>query len=161
LVVTFFGYWLHRAEHRFTWLWLAAHQLHHSAPRVDLAGAYFTHPVEVALKVTLATTTSVYLLGLTPMAAAAVGLIGAVLSMWQHWNINTPHWLGYLIPRPESHVLHHERDVPARNFGDLPLWDLLFGTFDNPRTAWAGQAGFPSPQHQRLKDMLLMGDVQQ
>jgi sterol desaturase/sphingolipid hydroxylase (fatty acid hydroxylase superfamily) len=159
LVVTFFGYWLHRAEHRFGWLWRAAHQLHHSALRVDMAGAYFTHPVEVLLKVTMATTLCVYLLGLTPIAASAVGLFGALLSMWQHWNINTPHWLGYLIPRPESHVLHHERAVHARNYADLPLWDILFGTFVNPRMAWTGQAGFERPLSGRLIDMLLMRDV--
>lgn len=74
LVSTFFGYWLHRAEHRFDWLWRASHQLHHSAPRVDLLGAYFTHPVEVLLKVMLGTTVSICLLGLAPMAASAVAL---------------------------------------------------------------------------------------
>ena len=26
LVTSFFGYWLHRAEHRFDWLWRAAHR---------------------------------------------------------------------------------------------------------------------------------------
>lgn len=161
LAVTFLGYWLHRGEHKFNWLWRAAHQLHHSAPRVDMAGAYFTHPVEVLLKVSLATTTSVYLLGLTPVAASAVGLIGALLSMWQHWNIHTPHWLGYLIPRPESHVLHHERDVHARNYGDLPIWDMLFGTFVNPREAWTGQVGFDRHSSQRIMDMLVMRDVHQ
>ena len=159
LAVTFLGYWLHRGEHKFDWLWRAAHQMHHSPPRVDMAGAYFTHPVEVVLKVSLATTTSVFLLGLTPMAASAVGLIGAMLSMWQHWNIRTPHWLGYLIPRPESHVLHHERDVHARNYGDLPLWDILFGTFVNPREAWTGKVGFDTPLHERITDMLRMRDV--
>lgn len=159
LAVTFLSYWLHRAEHRFDWLWRAAHQLHHSAPRIDMAGAYFTHPVEVLLKVALTTTTSVYLLGLTPMAASAVGLVGALLSMWQHWNINTPHWLGYLIPRPESHVLHHERDVHARNYGDLPIWDMMFGTFVNPRTVWTGKVGFATPLNQRIMDMLVMRDV--
>lgn len=159
LATSFFGYWLHRAEHRFDWLWRAAHQLHHSAQRVDMAGAYFTHPVEVLLKVTLGTTVSVYLLGLSPMAASAVGLTGALLSMWQHLNIHTPHWLGYIIPRPESHVLHHARNNLARNYGDLPIWDMVFGTFDNPRAPWTGTVGFSTPRNTRIKDMLLMRDV--
>lgn len=159
LVSTFFGYWLHRAEHRFDWLWRASHQLHHSAPRVDLAGAYFTHPVEVLLKVTLGTTVSLYLLGLTPMAASAVALASALLSMWQHWNIHTPHWVGTLIPRPESHVLHHARDNQARNYGDLPIWDMVFGTFSNPRVPSSVTVGFDAPRSTRIKDMLLMRDV--
>lgn len=159
LVSTFFGYWLHRTEHRFDWLWRAAHQLHHSAQRVDLAGAYFTHPVEVLLKVMLGTTVSVYLLGLNPLAASAVALVSALLSLWQHWNIQTPRWIGYLIPRPESHVLHHARDNQARNYGDLPIWDMVFGTFDNPRTPWSGVVGFDTASSARVKDMLLMRDV--
>ena len=28
-------------------------------------------------------------------------------AMFQHANVNTPHWLGYLIQRPESHNIHH------------------------------------------------------
>jgi sterol desaturase/sphingolipid hydroxylase (fatty acid hydroxylase superfamily) len=159
LAVTFFGYWLHRAEHRFNWLWRASHQLHHSAVRIDMAGAFYTHPVEVILKVVLGTMVSTFLLGLTPLAAASVGLIGAVLSMFQHWNIRTPHWLGYLIPRPESHVLHHANGIKPQNFGDLPLWDMVFGSYHNPHQAWHGQIGLDAGNKVNLKDMLLMKDV--
>jgi sterol desaturase/sphingolipid hydroxylase (fatty acid hydroxylase superfamily) len=159
LLSTFVMYWFHRAEHRFDWLWRLAHQLHHSAPRVDMLGAYYTHPLEVLTKVLLGAIISMYLLGLTPLAASAVGLLSATLSMWQHWNIGTPQWLGYIVPRPESHVLHHERDVHARNYGDLPVWDMLFGTFANPRHARSTKAGFASHASVRVKDMLLMRDV--
>ncbi len=162
LCATFFAYWLHRAEHRFDWLWRASHQLHHSARRVDTAGAFYSHPVEVLLKVTLTTTVSVFVLGLTPLATAVVGLAGALLSVFQHWNTRTPHWLGYIIPRPESHLLHHAGDVAAaqvHNFGDLPVWDMLFDTFENPWEAWTGSVGFDAPASARIKDMLLMRDV--
>lgn len=159
LTVSFFGYWIHRAEHRFDWLWRFTHQLHHSAQRVDMAGAYFSHPLEVMLKVTLANLVGTWLLGLTPIASAAVGVAGAMLSMWQHWNISTPHWLGYLIPRPESHVLHHASGIALRNFSELPIWDILFGTFDNPRQDWHGPTGFASDLAPRIGDMLLLRDV--
>lgn len=159
LTTTFLLYWLHRAEHRYDWLWRATHQLHHSAPRVDMLGAYFAHPLEVVLKVSAGTAVSIYLLGLTPMAAAAAGVISALLSMFQHWNIRTPHWLGYLVPRPESHCLHHERDVHGRNYGDLPLWDMVFGTYANPRDDFRGQVGFGAFATGRIGDMLLMRDV--
>jgi sterol desaturase/sphingolipid hydroxylase (fatty acid hydroxylase superfamily) len=159
LASTFVGYWFHRAEHRFSALWRATHQLHHSAQRIDMSGAYFTHPLEVLIKVLLSSTVTIYGLGLSPLAASIVGLIGAVLSMWQHLNIQTPYWVGFIIPRPESHVLHHERNVHARNYGDLPLWDMLFGTFVNPKEPWSGKVGFQPQASERLWEMLKMTDV--
>jgi sterol desaturase/sphingolipid hydroxylase (fatty acid hydroxylase superfamily) len=54
--------------------------------------------------------------------------------MFQHANLRTPRWLGYIIQRPESHGIHHERGLHAFNYADLPLWDMVFGTFRNPRT---------------------------
>lgn len=158
LTTTFLGYWLHRAEHRFDWLWRAAHQLHHSAVRVDLLGAFYAHPLEVTMKVALATVVGTYLLGLSAPAAAGAGLATAALSMFQHWNVRTPRALGYFVQRPESHCLHHERGVHSRNFGDLPLWDMLFGTFHNPKQ-FRGEVGFDDERGARLADMLLMKDV--
>lgn len=155
LAVTFVGYGLHRAEHRFGWLWRATHQLHHSPPRVDMAGAYFAHPAEVVLKVLVSTLLATLVLGLAPLAAAAVNLSVAALSLFQHWNIHTPRWLGYLVQRPESHCVHHARGDRGRNFSELPLWDMLFGTFHNP-PAFQGAVGLDSPATPRLGDMLLM-----
>jgi sterol desaturase/sphingolipid hydroxylase (fatty acid hydroxylase superfamily) len=160
LVSSFVGYWFHRAEHRFTWLWRASHQMHHSPSSVDIAGAFFTHPIEVLLKVSISTTVCILLLGLGPLQTSVVGLIGAMLSLFAHWNINTPHWLGYLIPRPESHILHHARDRPARNYADLPIWDLLFGTFENPRSAWQGKVGFQTNADSGFWAMVLMRNAE-
>ena len=156
LAATFVFYWFHRAEHRFDWLWRATHQLHHSASRVDMLGAYVAHPLEVVAKLGIGTTMSVLVLGLSPTAASAVGALSALVSMFQHCNIHTPRWLGYIIPRPESHCLHHEREVHARNYGDLPLWDMMFGTFENPREAFRGQVGFAPETRLSIRDMLLM-----
>lgn len=160
LVTTFFGYWLHRAKHRFNWLWRAIHQLHHSPNRVDVWGAFYSHPLEVMVNVTMGTLVGTFLLGLAPIAASAVGLVTAGMSMFQHWNIHTPRMLGYFLQRPESHCLHHERDRHTRNFSDLPLWDLLFGTFENP-AAFNGKVGFSHPESARIGAMLLMRDVHQ
>ena len=161
LLSTFTTYWLHRAEHRYDWMWRAFHQLHHSALRVDTSGALFTHPLGVLVKVSMTSTVNMYVLGLSPLAAYSVGLITTILSLFQHWNVRTPHWLGYIVPRPESHVLHHERDVHARNYGDLPIWDMLFGTYVNPRVSPNVKVGFRAGVQPRVKDMLLMRDVNQ
>ena len=37
-------------------------------------------------------------------------------------NVRTPQWLGYLVQRPESHSVHHQRGVHAYNYSDLPLF---------------------------------------
>lgn len=158
LTTSFLTYWLHRAEHRMDFLWRAMHQLHHSALRVDISGAFFTHPTEMFVKISIGLVVSIFIFGLTPLAAATVSTIAALLSMFQHWNIKTPRWLGFIVQRPESHCLHHERGVHARNFGDLPLWDMMFGTFANPRS-FEGEAGFGEGASRRIGAMLLMRDV--
>ena len=71
-----------------------------------------------------------------PEAALVINRLDR-MGMFQHANIRTPHWLGYIVQRPESHSAHHERGVHARNYGDLPLFDIIFGTFHNPRTSTA------------------------
>jgi sterol desaturase/sphingolipid hydroxylase (fatty acid hydroxylase superfamily) len=161
LAATFFGYWLHRAKHHFDLLWRAIHQLHHSPNRVDILGAFYAHPLEVVVNVTVGTLVATFVLGLTPVAASAVGLVTASMSMFQHWNIHTPRILGYFLQRPESHCLHHERNVHGRNFSDLPLWDIVFGTFENPASAFTGEVGFNQAASSRVSDMLLMRDAHQ
>lgn len=158
LAVTLVHYAVHRAEHHFDWLWLATHQLHHSALRVDVAGAFFAHPAEVALKGSLGFLVSSALLGLSVEAAAIVGMGTALLSIFQHWNIRTPWALGFFLPRPEMHALHHEYGAHRRNYGDLPIWDLVFGTWENPEAAEV-RVGFTDAASARVGDMLLMRDV--
>ena len=75
---------------------------------------------------------TVIVLGLDPLAAALVGYVAAFYGMFQHWNVRTPRWLGYFIQRPEAHCEHHRLGVHANNYGDLPLWDMLFGTLPQP-----------------------------
>jgi len=71
-----------------------------------------------------------------------------------HWNVRTPHWLGYWIQRPESHCVHHQEGLHHYNYADLPIWDMLFGTFHNPRN-WNGRCGFGPRGEHHLGEMLL------
>jgi sterol desaturase/sphingolipid hydroxylase (fatty acid hydroxylase superfamily) len=158
LITTGIAYWWHRAEHRYDFVWRMTHQLHHSALRVDIPGAFYTHPLEVVVKSTLGILVSTVLLGLAPLAAAAVSMTVAFISIFQHWNISTPQWLGWIIPRPEMHGLHHEYGIHARNYGDLPLWDMVFGTYHNPQD-FTGRVGFEPAASERVVDMLLMRDA--
>lgn len=95
-------------------------------------------------------------LGLDPLAAGITEYVALVYSLFQHWNVRTPRWLGYVIERPESHCVHHERGVHASNYSDFPLWDILFGSFKNPAT-FDGHVGFDVPAP--VTDMLVFSDV--
>ncbi len=73
-------------------------------------------------------------------------------------GFSSPRWLGYFIQRPESHSRHHARGVHANNYSDLPIFDLLFGTFDNPRE-FAAETGFYDGASARVVEMLCGRDV--
>jgi sterol desaturase/sphingolipid hydroxylase (fatty acid hydroxylase superfamily) len=63
-----------------------------------------------------------------------------------------------VIQRPEAHCEHHRLGVHAWNYGDLPIWDLLFGTFRNPER-FEGRCGFEAPADRRVFAMLGFRDV--
>lgn len=69
-------------------------------------------------------------------------------------------WLGYVIQRPEAHAVHHGRGIHAYNYGDLPLRDLLFGTFRNPER-FDQPTGFWDGASEKMGAMLLGRDVAQ
>ena len=157
LVYEFGAYGYHRAMHRFAPLFRLLHQMHHSAERLDAAGAFWFSPLDMA-GWTLVTSVTLTVAGLPPAAATPAILFISFLGIFQHANIRTPHWLGYLVQRPESHSLHHERGVHRDNYADLPLIDMLFGTFRNP-PAFARETGYWHGASARVADMLLLRDV--
>ena len=97
-------------------------------------------------------------LGLSPEAAVLAGIWQVFNGMFQHGNIKTPAWLGYFIQRPEQHGVHHERGIHGFNYANLPLWDIVFGTFKNPRE-WEALAGFYTGSSKQGLRMLLGRDV--
>jgi sterol desaturase/sphingolipid hydroxylase (fatty acid hydroxylase superfamily) len=151
-------YWYHRAAHAWNWLWRAGHQMHHSAESLDAFGAYFLHPVDTIMFTSIASLVFFPLLGLSLEA----GLLGALFltfnAMFQHMSFRTPRWLGYIIQRPESHSVHHGKNVHRYNYSDLPLWDLIFGTFRNPE-AFQKEHGFYAGGSERIAEMLAFQDV--
>lgn len=153
LVYELMHYWYHRLAHKWDWLWRLGHQMHHSAEAVDAFGAYYLHPLDAALFTTWAVIAFYPLLGLTAEAGAIAAAFLAFNAAFQHANIRTPRWLGYLIQRPESHSCHHERGIHARNYGDLPLFDMIFGTVHNPKE-FTGQVGFYEGGSRKVGAML-------
>jgi sterol desaturase/sphingolipid hydroxylase (fatty acid hydroxylase superfamily) len=156
--LSFVSYLYHRASHAWTPLWRMSHQIHHSPQQVDVSGSALFHPFEMVVQVLLQLFITVIVLGLDPLAASLTGVMAALHGIFQHWNVRTPRWVGYFVQRPESHCLHHERGVHARNFADFPLWDMLFGSFHNPER-FDGACGFDAPADRRLGAMLAWRDV--
>jgi sterol desaturase/sphingolipid hydroxylase (fatty acid hydroxylase superfamily) len=148
----------HRTEHNVGFLWRAFHQIHHSPRRVDIPGSVLFHPLEMMVQVLLQLVVTVIVLGLDPLAAAIVGYLVAFFGMFQHWNVATPRWIGYIVQRPESHCVHHRLGVHYYNYSDLPVWDMLFGTFRNP-AKYMGECGFENGADRRLPGMLAFADV--
>jgi sterol desaturase/sphingolipid hydroxylase (fatty acid hydroxylase superfamily) len=134
-------YIYHRACHRFTFMWRTFHQMHHSAERLDIPGSVVFHPFELFAQNVLSIGITVFVLGLDPVAAAMVGYVVSFSALFQHWNVNTPRWVGFILQRPEAHCLHHAYNLHAYNYADLPLLDIIFGTFRNPAT-FVGRVGF-------------------
>ena len=151
-------YGWHVALHKSDFLWRTFHQMHHSAERLDVYGSLYFHPFDMVGFTFSSSFALTVVAGIDPFAAAVVGVLAGLVSMFSHANLRTPHWLGYLIARPEVHARHHERGRHTGNFGELMIWDQLFGTFDNPRT-WQGEAGFYDGASERVVDMLLFRDI--
>ena len=130
----FLLYGYHRALHGVPVLW-RIHQWHHSSERLDVWSTYRINPLEVIGYVVISYLISVGILGVTGRAAYWTGLFILVIQSLQHTNLRTPVWLGYVIARPENHMLHHARELHHANYSDLPIVDALFGTFELPRRA--------------------------
>ena len=158
LAITLVYYFWHRARHELPWLWRWLHQLHHSPQRIEVITSFYKHPLEILANGVLSSAVLYGLVGLSVEAAAGAVLLSGLAELFYHWNVRTPEWLGYLIQRPESHRLHHERGRHGRNYSDLPLWDMLFGTFENARGVPVA-CGFDAGEEQRVVEMLLGRDV--
>jgi sterol desaturase/sphingolipid hydroxylase (fatty acid hydroxylase superfamily) len=157
LVYELFAYAYHRGMHSIDAWFRLSHQMHHSAERLDVYGAFWFSPLDI-VGWTLLPSVVLAVLGLPPAAATATILVITFLGMFQHANLRTPCWLGYLVQRPESHTVHHARGIHAKNYADLPLIDVLFGTFENPRR-FEHDTGFWDGASARVLDMLLARDV--
>jgi sterol desaturase/sphingolipid hydroxylase (fatty acid hydroxylase superfamily) len=157
LTITFVFYWWHRWRHASDFLWRWFHQMHHSPQRLEIFTAFYKHPFELVADSLICSAILYMCLGLSPESAANAVLLSGLAELFYHWNIKTPYWLGYIFQRPESHCIHHQHGVHAYNYSDLPLWDMFFGTFKNPKS-WDAKCGLGQKEH-CFVDMLIGRDV--
>lgn len=157
VVITFIYYWWHRWRHEVDFLWRWCHQVHHSPQRIEIITSFYKHPLELLANGILSSAIAYWVVGLNAGAATFAVTLTGIAELFYHWNVKTPFWIGYLIQRPESHLIHHQAGLHAFNYADLPIWDMIFGTFRNPRE-WNLRCGFGEGES-KLAEMLMGKDV--
>jgi sterol desaturase/sphingolipid hydroxylase (fatty acid hydroxylase superfamily) len=156
LSYTFINYWWHRARHHSDFLWRAFHQIHHSTHQLNTFTAFYAHPLDYLSTMLIINVLSAWVFGLDVTATAWATVISGFFEVWEHTNIRTPKWLGFIIVRPEMHRVHHEIHQHQRNYS-IPLWDMLFGTYEN--SGRDVDCGFDHDLENHLQSMLLFEDA--
>jgi len=157
-IATFIFYWWHRWRHESDYLWRHFHQIHHSAQRIEVITSFYKHPIEMTVNSIIGSLLVYSLLGLSVEAGAIYTLCTALGEFFYHTNIKTPKWIGYIFQRPEMHRIHHEYEKHTSNYGDIVWWDMLFGTYSNPKE-FTTSCGFDMDKELKLMDMLKFKDV--
>lgn len=148
----------HMAIHKSNFLWRTFHQMHHSAERMDTYGAFYFSLMDMVGFTFLGSICFALLIGVTPQAVTIMLLTTMFLAIFQHTNIKTPQWLGYFVQRPESHSVHHAKGIHKYNYSDLPIFDIIFGTFRNPKT-YEQEIGFYEGASSKIFEMLTFQDI--
>ncbi len=153
-------YGWHISMHKSDFLFRVSHQIHHSAERLDVPSAFMFSINDMIGLSLVGSVSFALIMGLAPQAITIIILSLTFLGIFQHANISTPRWIGYIIQRPESHTIHHARGIHKYNYTDLPVIDMLFGTFKNPRS-YEHETGYYLGASNRISEMLRFRDVTQ
>lgn len=157
-VATFVFYWWHRWRHEYDVLWRLFHQLHHSPQRLEVITSFYKHPGEMFANSIIGSLLVFTILGLSLEAGAIYTFCTAIGEFFYHTNVKTPRWVGFFFQRPEMHRIHHQYNRHRNNYGDITWWDMLFGTYENPRE-WQSTCGFDDEKEQQLMPMLAYKDL--
>lgn len=153
-VFTFAIYWWHRARHASPLLWRVFHQFHHSPKRIQALTAYYIHPLDMFVGLTISNLILFPLMGVGVEAAAWYTLITGLAGFFIHANIRVPRAVGYVFQTPEMHRLHHKRGHHAHNYSDIVWWDMIFGTYANPLES-IDTCGFDDASERKVLPLLL------
>lgn len=157
-IATFVFYWWHRWRHEHDFLWRGFHQIHHSPQRLEVITSFYKHPGEMILNSIIGSLLVYTFLGLSLEAGVIYTFCTAIGEFFYHTNVRTPRWIGFFFQRPEMHRIHHRYEVHKNNYGDITWWDMLFGTYENPKE-WIHKCGFDAEKEEKLLAMLAYQDV--
>jgi sterol desaturase/sphingolipid hydroxylase (fatty acid hydroxylase superfamily) len=133
LLLEFWIYWWHRANHEWPFLW-RFHEVHHRDRHLDVTTALRFHFGEVALSaVARAVVIMAFAIPLTSVVVFEVLVI--VASVFHHSNWRIPprieRALARVVITPSRHWVHHHRvraDTDSTYGTIFSFWDPLFGT---------------------------------
>ena len=144
LVVMFvfeFGqYWMHRAMHNWTPLWLT-HAPHHHITQLNAMKGFIGNPIELFL-ISLGVTA---LLDVNLNALFAAITAGGAIATYAHANVRAdpPIWYGYFFTTIRNHSLHHTalsyEDTRCNYGNSVIFWDRVFGTYKEGESEVVGQ----------------------
>lgn len=132
-------YWGHRLMHRIPFLW-RFHSIHHAPEHVYFLTSAHAHPLDNVF-IRLCGLVPACILGVaSPLTGGTTAaLIVIVATTWGFFIHSNVRWrlgpLEWLIATPAFHHWHHTKSgLRDRNFASmLPIMDMIFGTYHNPR----------------------------
>jgi sterol desaturase/sphingolipid hydroxylase (fatty acid hydroxylase superfamily) len=155
-------YLLHRANHKFGFLW-RFHRVHHSDPEMDATTALRFHTGEVLISSALRLAV-IPLLGITLWQLLVYESLMMPVIMFHHSNVNFPEkadrWLRVLIASPAIHRVHHSRarvETDSNYSIIFSFWDRLWGTLrlrKDGRPVHFGLDEYDGEEWQRVRGLL-------
>lgn len=132
------GYFIHRAQHQWSWWW-ALHAVHHSQRQMTLWTDNRNHLLDDLIQAALWVVVA-QVIGVPPAQFVALVAFTQLSESFQHANLRCSfgYWGDRLWVSPRFHRLHHAmglgHESPSgrlggHNFGVLfPWWDMLWGS---------------------------------
>jgi sterol desaturase/sphingolipid hydroxylase (fatty acid hydroxylase superfamily) len=134
LMFDFVGYMYHRTLHSFDRLY-AFHALHHDTRKVHVLKSNRLHVGEESVNFMLLVPIMI-ICGVPPSLMIWLGMWEVFEGNLSHSNVDQrfPRWFHYIVRTADVHHIHHSDDnkLQNSNFGGLPIWDLIFGTYRHP-----------------------------
>lgn len=135
LVWDFFQYWVHRAQHRVSYLWLA-HALHHDDERVNASTALRNTFWNGIINLLLIHIPTYIFCGSSLLVVYASMFLFATYGFFNHANIKLKMgMLSMIFSGPMWHRIHHGKPIEYydKNFAAFfPIYDVIFGTYKAP-----------------------------
>ncbi len=147
-VTDLFAYIAHRCFHAVPLLW-RFHQVHHSSELLDWLAASRLHVVDIVATRGFGFV-PLYVLGFSESAIIAYLTWTSFQAIFIHSNVRFKFGpLRWILATPQFHHWHHSATTYDKNFAvNLPIIDMMFGTFHMPKDAWPdayGLEGRPVP----------------
>jgi sterol desaturase/sphingolipid hydroxylase (fatty acid hydroxylase superfamily) len=137
-------YWYHRLAHTVSWLW-PMHAIHHTPIRLNTLKGPRHHVIYYLGRGALVWA-PLLVIGVPPRLVAWQFVAVVLLGSLAHANIafRIPAFVHRIFVTPEVHRIHHSIDARHGNSNYstvFPVWDLLFGSYTDPRVVEAREAG--------------------